>query len=65
MISMAIWLLDKSYTSRYFEELEIYTKSVNDWNTHFGPAFAMINDIYILPDGCNTSSEAQCDILKA
>lgn len=65
MISLSVWLIRKSYTSRYFEEVEAYNKAVTDWNAKIGPDFQKIGDVYLLPERCQEiTDDESCRVHK-
>jgi hypothetical protein len=65
MIGLSIWLINKSYTSRYFEEIEAYNKAVTDWNARNGPDFQNMGEVYLLPERCqDISDDESCGIHK-
>ena len=59
MLGFGIFLMNKSYTSRYFEEIETYTNAVTEWNTKIGSDFQKIGDIYLLPEKCQDISDSK------
>jgi hypothetical protein len=64
MIGLSIWLIKKSYTSRYFEEIDVYHKAVSDWNSRLGPDFQKIGEVYVLPVRCQNITDESCKINK-
>jgi len=65
MIGLSVWFINKSYTSRYFEEIETYHKAVSEWNARIGPDFQKIGDVYLLPDRCQEiSDDESCQVHK-
>ena len=64
MIGFSLYLINKSYTSRYFEEIEAYNKAVSEWNSRNGPDFQNIGDVYLLPERCQDAADESCRIHK-
>ena len=65
MLSFGIYLMNKSYTSRYFEEIETYTSAVTAWNNKLGPSFKAMPDIFLLPERCDDiEQDESCKIHK-
>ena len=57
--------MNKSYTSRYFEEIETYTNAVTQWNDKIGPDFQKMGNVYLLPERCRDISDNEtCKVHK-